>query len=217
MIAKRLGLTAIALLSFGLALEAAVRLEDWIRYGTPPFVNALSQSDLITTDSMGTHGRPNGRFRKWTLDSLGFRGPDVPRVPDPGTIRIVVTGASETFRTDRGQRQGISPAAGRLPERRVRTGAVGVWGGPPVRGGQCRPPRNAAPDRHRGCAGPLGHHRAIRRALLPDPTAIPRPQASRRPSPSRRPRGHGPIDCARSTRGASGVSGSRSRGSCRHP
>lgn len=94
---QRPGLFLLGLCCFGLALEGTIRIEDWIRYGTPPFVNAVSQSDLITTDSMGTHGRPNGRFRKWTLDSLGFRGPDISRRPAPGTYRVVVTDASETF------------------------------------------------------------------------------------------------------------------------
>jgi hypothetical protein len=94
---KRIGLFVVGLFSFLLALEATVRIEDWIRFGTPPLVDALSQSDLIASDSLGTHGRPNGRFRKWKLDSLGFRGPEISRRPAPGTIRVVTTGASETF------------------------------------------------------------------------------------------------------------------------
>ena len=43
------------------------------------------------------HGRPNARFRKFVLDSFGFRGPDIARRPVPGTRRVFAVGASETF------------------------------------------------------------------------------------------------------------------------
>lgn len=87
----------IGLLAFAAAFEATVRLEDLIRYGTPLLADARSQSDLLMADSLGVRGRPHGRFRQWSLDSLGYRGPEVARIPPPGTVRIVAVGASETF------------------------------------------------------------------------------------------------------------------------
>lgn len=84
-------------MAFCLAFEATVRLEDWIRYRTPVLADARSQADLLTADSLGVRGRPHGRFRQWALDSLGFRGPEIARIPPPGTIRVMTLGASETF------------------------------------------------------------------------------------------------------------------------
>jgi hypothetical protein len=43
------------------------------------------------------HGRPDGRFQKWLLNSFGMRGPEVPRNKSLHMIRVVTAGASETF------------------------------------------------------------------------------------------------------------------------
>lgn len=88
---------SVGLLAFLISFEAAIRIEDRIRWATPLLADAVSQADLILADSQGVRGRPNGRFRQWALDSLGFRGPEVDRTPLPGTVRVVALGASETF------------------------------------------------------------------------------------------------------------------------
>jgi hypothetical protein len=82
---------------FVLVFELTARVEDLIRYGTPIFSPYTSQMDLIVRDEHGARGRPNGRFQKWVLNDLGTRGPDVQRAKPPGTLRVVTTGASETF------------------------------------------------------------------------------------------------------------------------
>jgi hypothetical protein len=82
---------------FAVALEITCRVEDRIRFGTPILSRFTSQGDLLVRDSLGAHGRPNGRFQKWVLNGLGTRGPEVAPVPAPGTLRVVAAGASETF------------------------------------------------------------------------------------------------------------------------
>jgi hypothetical protein len=73
------------------------RLDDWFRYGTPLLSPFVSQTDLLVRDAEGTHGRPFARYTKYVLNSLGMRGPEVVPAKLPGTIRVVTSGASETF------------------------------------------------------------------------------------------------------------------------
>jgi len=80
-----------------LSFELTVRVQDWVRYRMPILSPVTSEADLMVRDRLGAHGRPNAQFRKWSIDSLGFRGVDVPVVKSVGTVRIVLTGASETF------------------------------------------------------------------------------------------------------------------------
>jgi hypothetical protein len=79
------------------ALEVACRVEDRIRFGTPLLSRFTSQGDLMVRDAAGAHGRPNSRFQKWVMNDLGMRGPPTPAQAAPGTLRVVVAGASETF------------------------------------------------------------------------------------------------------------------------
>ena len=75
-----------------LTLESCARLDDLISYGASPF--GIYDSSLLTTfDKMGQCGRPNARYLKWKMNSLGFRGPDL----DPQALRILCVGSSETF------------------------------------------------------------------------------------------------------------------------
>lgn len=76
----------------GLMLECCARLDDWISYGASPF-GLYDNSLLSAFDKMGQHGRPDGRYLKWKLNSLGFRGPEL----DPTATRILCVGSSETF------------------------------------------------------------------------------------------------------------------------
>jgi hypothetical protein len=78
-------------------LEAAARLEDWVRYRTPFLSPYRDQSELVVRDRDGSHGRPGARYMKWTINNLGMRGPDAPAQPSASTIRVITVGASETF------------------------------------------------------------------------------------------------------------------------
>lgn len=77
--------------------EVASRVEDRVSYGMPLLSRIESSGDLVIRDTSGVRGRPNAIFRRWKLDSLGFRGPDISVTPAPGVVRIVTAGASETF------------------------------------------------------------------------------------------------------------------------
>ena len=96
LLARAAGTLGLALV-FAVSFELSMRIQDWVRYRMPIFSNVTSEEDLMMRDSTGAHGRPNVQFRKWSMDSLGFRGPEVPLHAAPGTVRIVVVGASETF------------------------------------------------------------------------------------------------------------------------
>jgi hypothetical protein len=64
-----------------------------------------SEVDLVTHDSLGAHGRPGAQYLKWSLNALGTRGPEVSPLPGPGVLRVVATGASETFGQSEGPGQ----------------------------------------------------------------------------------------------------------------
>lgn len=91
--ATRIGLVLIFLVSF----ELTARVQDWVRFRMPILSPVTSEADLMVRDRLGAHGRPSTQFRKWAMDSLGFRGPEVSAVKAAGIVRIVLTGASETF------------------------------------------------------------------------------------------------------------------------
>lgn len=85
------------LVVFAVVLELTCRIEDWVTYRTPALSVSTSISDLVVRDADGMHGRPNARFQKWIMDSLGLRGPETSIVPAAGTVRVITVGASETF------------------------------------------------------------------------------------------------------------------------
>jgi hypothetical protein len=84
-------------LVFALVLELTCRIEDWVTYRTPILSRVGSLDDLVVRDADGMHARPNAQFQKWKINSLGMRGPERAALPAPGTIRIITSGASETF------------------------------------------------------------------------------------------------------------------------
>jgi len=81
----------------GISFELAIRLDDRIRFKMPMWSPVRSQEDLIVRDELGAHGRPNAQWGKWRMNNLGTRGPDLTPTKPPGTIRVVVLGASETY------------------------------------------------------------------------------------------------------------------------
>ncbi|HEX5410120.1 MAG TPA: hypothetical protein VFW89_10155 [Gemmatimonadaceae bacterium] len=82
---------------FGISFEMTARLQDWVRFRMPILSTVTAEEDLMVRDASGAHGRPNAQYRKWIMDSLGLRGPDVPVTKPAGSVRVIVTGASETF------------------------------------------------------------------------------------------------------------------------
>lgn len=73
-------------------LEFCARLDDYLSYRAPIW-RSYDESDLYTRDNIGARGKPWARYKKWQLNSLGFRGPEL----ESGRVRIICMGASETF------------------------------------------------------------------------------------------------------------------------
>jgi lysophospholipase L1-like esterase len=73
-------------------LEACARLDDYFSYRAP-ILGVYNSDGMYETDRIGKRGKPFGRYKKWQLNSLGFRGPEL----RPGSVRILCFGASETF------------------------------------------------------------------------------------------------------------------------
>ena len=82
----------IGLAIFALVGEMCARFDDFIAYGAPLW-GSYNTERLYERDQIGQRGRPGARYKKWQLNSLGYRGPE----PRSGTIRIVCFGSSETF------------------------------------------------------------------------------------------------------------------------
>lgn len=88
---------ALCVVTFVVTLEAACRAEEWVQYRTPLLSVYQSTDDLIERDRDGVHGRANARYQKWVMNNIGTRGPDVERTKPPSTLRLIASGASETF------------------------------------------------------------------------------------------------------------------------
>jgi lysophospholipase L1-like esterase len=76
----------------GFTLEVCARLDDWLTYRAP-LLGPYNSETLYTYDQLGKKGRPNARYLKWRLNSLGYRGPEL----QPGRIPVACIGSSETF------------------------------------------------------------------------------------------------------------------------
>jgi lysophospholipase L1-like esterase len=74
------------------ALELCTRFDDLVSFGAPIW-QSYSAENLFQYDSLGKRGRPNSSYKKWRLNSLGFRGPEVQK----DRFRIICLGESETF------------------------------------------------------------------------------------------------------------------------
>ena len=87
----------ILLAAFGLALlvvllELLTRVADYAAFGAPLLRN-YDEESLFTSDNLGRRGRPFARYRKWQLNSQGYRGPEI----EKDKIHIICIGSSETF------------------------------------------------------------------------------------------------------------------------
>jgi hypothetical protein len=92
--------TALALaaaLAAGLAGELAARADDRMRDGIPMISAPELHYDLIIFDSLGSRGKPFGRYQRWALNSAGFRSDESTLAPRPGCTRVMTLGSSETF------------------------------------------------------------------------------------------------------------------------
>jgi lysophospholipase L1-like esterase len=85
----------LALASCVLAAEIAARVDDWYKYSADP-LDTYNREQLVAPDETEVRGMPYGRFEKWRLNNLGFRGPDIGE-KHPGRPRVVAIGSSETF------------------------------------------------------------------------------------------------------------------------
>jgi lysophospholipase L1-like esterase len=84
-------------LLFGICLEIAARIDDRLTFEAPLW-GPYSEDILFTSDEEGIRRNvPGGRFEKWTINSLGFRGAELTRDKPRGTRRLVCLGQSETF------------------------------------------------------------------------------------------------------------------------
>lgn len=79
------------------AFEFTVRFDDWLRYGVAFDNSASSIEDLQISDSLGRHAKADAVYRKFRINSLGFRGPEVPTLTLGRRPLVVVSGSSETF------------------------------------------------------------------------------------------------------------------------
>lgn len=87
----------VPLLFAPLAFEGTVRLDDWVRFGVPFSSGATNVMDLRVDDAQGRHARPSAAYRKFRINSLGFRGPEVSTEELASRPLVVVSGASESF------------------------------------------------------------------------------------------------------------------------
>ena len=129
-----------------------------------------SEVDLVMHDSLGMHGRPGAQYLKWTLNALGTRGPEVSPRPGPGVLRVVATGASETF----GQSEGPGREYPRQLEDSLR---ARLADGPAApyrvgRGAERRLLRHVTADCHAGRAAAGVRFRAASGGAVPDERAV---------------------------------------------
>jgi lysophospholipase L1-like esterase len=83
---------ALAVMLGAATLELCARIDDWHTHDAP-LTGYFDIDTIYEFDELGRRGKPNARFQKWKLNSLGFRGPDL----EPGKLTVAVLGASETF------------------------------------------------------------------------------------------------------------------------
>jgi len=101
------------IIGFLVAAEVMARGDDRIRLGVPFRHTPDGEIDLHIADSLGTRGRPHGRYHRFQLNNFAFRGPDYNARPRPGCIRVMVLGASEDFWAFRNAGEGVSLPASR--------------------------------------------------------------------------------------------------------
>ena len=79
------------------SVEATVRADDWSQHRVPVSSGFTGLGELLIVDSLGPHARPGAQFRKFRINSLGYRGPDIDGSALASHPIVLVAGASETF------------------------------------------------------------------------------------------------------------------------
>lgn len=87
-------LTVTALLAMLLAAEIAVRVRQHLKYGTAAVVEDYYTVDPKLSLRVPIAGFSSGRI---SINTLGFRGPEIPVVKVSGTVRLAFLGASTTW------------------------------------------------------------------------------------------------------------------------
>ncbi len=89
---SRLLRAMVAAALFVVGVEFWARVDDYVTYGAP-ILGVYNNDGLYMRDSLGRIGKPNAQYRKWQLNSLGMRGPELRQ----SRTNILCFGASETF------------------------------------------------------------------------------------------------------------------------
>jgi lysophospholipase L1-like esterase len=87
-------LTLVALLAMLVAAEIAVRVRQQLKYGSASVVEEYFTYDPKTDLRVPVANLERGRI---SINSLGFRGPEIPIRKPAGTIRLAFLGASTTW------------------------------------------------------------------------------------------------------------------------
>lgn len=95
-LASRLSWGAVTGAVVVISMELTTRLDDWAQFRVPFLSEATSLGDLIVTDSVGTHARPNSQFKQFRINARGYRGAESADGM-PASPLVVVSGASESF------------------------------------------------------------------------------------------------------------------------
>lgn len=103
---RKLSFALIGLLVALVLVEALVRLRQWQRYGT----TLTSYYHFATDPATGLRiPEPGHSVGPITIDSLGFRGPELERPKPPLRIRVAFLGASTTFCAEASAREATWP------------------------------------------------------------------------------------------------------------
>lgn len=73
-------------------MEAAARIDDYFRDGAP-LLKPYTINTVFRASPFGREGIPGAHFAKWSINALGYRGPE----PAPNRTNVLTFGASETF------------------------------------------------------------------------------------------------------------------------
>ena len=88
-----LSATFVSLLIFGLIFEGAVRVRQWVKYGTP---TELHQFIIDSETGLRIPG-PGANIGRIKVNSYGFRSPEIAVQKDRETIRLAFLGGSTTW------------------------------------------------------------------------------------------------------------------------
>ncbi|MBZ5601718.1 MAG: hypothetical protein LAO79_05365 [Acidobacteriia bacterium] len=102
-------------------LEICARVDDWLSFRAP-LASRYGFELLYANDQLGRTGAPHAKFERFTLNSLGYLGPEL----RTGTIRIACIGASETFGTFNSEDKEYPRQLERLLNQAMETNSVQV-------------------------------------------------------------------------------------------